>query len=148
MQPATPVIVLNESILDQIQAIFGIAKNDILQAIAISKVGHKHIEQWNTELIANTDALDTHLKPVLPNSRFLTLVQLTWPGTEPDLFWRKIKGNSTANGMVLSTVQGVKVKTAEYQWDEAVTRGTEYNIQSNQDCTLTYLLIIEYAMGF
>ena len=145
---AQPVIVMNESILDMIEATFGISKNDVLQAIAISKVGYKHIEQWNTEVLANTDVLPTNIRPVLPNSRILTMVQLTWSGTEPDLFWRKIKGDSTAEGMVLSTIQLSKVKTADYQWDEPVTRGTEYNIRADQNCTFTYMIIIEYAIGF
>jgi len=148
MSEATPVIVMNESILDAIEALFGDSKNDILRAIAISKVGHKHVEQWNTELIKDVNLLADNIKPLLPNSRMLILVQLTWPGTEPDLSWLKIKGNSSAEGIVLSTVQGAKVKTSDYEFDEPVTRGTEYNIQSDQDCTLTYLLIIEYAMGF
>ena len=68
---AQPVIVMNESILDMIEATFGISKNDVLQAIAISKVGYKHIEQWNTEVLANTDVLPTNIRPVLPNSRIL-----------------------------------------------------------------------------
>ncbi len=145
---ATPVIVMNESILDMIEATFGISKNDILQAIAISKVGHKHVEQFDTEVVANADILPTNFKTVLPNSRLLVMIQLTWAGTEPDIFWRKINGNSTAEGMVLSTVQATKVKTSDYQFDEPATRGTEYNIRADQDCTFTYMIIIEYAIGF
>ena len=148
MSEVTPVIVMNESILDMIEATFGISKNDVLQAIAISKVGHKHVEQFNTEVTANTDVLDTNIRPILPNSRILTLIQLTWSGTEPDIFWRKVQGNDKVNGMVLSTVQLTKVKTADYQWDEPVTRSTEYNLRADQNCTFTYLLMVEYAIGF
>jgi len=148
MSEVTPVIVMNESILDMIEATFGIKKNDVLQAIAISKVGHKHIEQFNTEVVSGADVLANNIKPILPNSRFLVMIQLTWAGTEPDILWRKVNGNDSVNGMVLTTVQATKVKTGEYEWDEPVTRDTEYNIRADQDCTFTYMIIIEYAIGF
>lgn len=147
-----PIVVNLEgtSILDKIQEQFGISTIDILRAIAIKSVGHKHVELFGVKTLAagSPKALSDNLKPILPNSRMLVMFQLSWAATEPNISWQKIKGNNTANGNVLSTLNGSKVTGSDYQFDEPVTRGTEYNLITSQDCTFDYIIVIEYAIGF
>lgn len=135
------------SMLDKIEELGLARKVDILNAIAIKNTGLKHVELFAVKVMSGVQALGDDIEPSLPNSRMLILTQLSWAGAEPELSWRKRKNGASASGRVLSTLAGVKVSGADYQFDEPVTKGTTYNITASQDCTFDYFLVIEYTIG-
>ena len=133
-------------LLDEIQNLFGISKNDILLAIGLKNVGHRHLNNFNFGTVkANVNALAENVTTRLPNSRLKFYFSLTF-STEPKVNAITKRGNDTDTSEALSTV--VLISGGIYEFDILASDDEEYNLQFDQDVTLKHLKIVEFAIGF
>lgn len=134
------------SLLEDIEKNFGIKKSDILRAIALKSVGHRHLNNFNFGTVkANKDVLPENFKSVLPNSRIKFYFSLSF-ATAPKVLIRTIRGNDKDESQALNTIT---LKTnGKYEFDILASDDEQYNLRFDQDVTLKHLKIVEFAMGF
>lgn len=135
------------TLLDLIQSISGVSKIDLLNSIGIGSVGYLHRNLYNLSPGQNVLALAANIKPVLPNSRIILELRVTFTGTVPKIWWRRFLQNTTTYYDEQVLVGTTLVTGASYQFFALMTRGEEYNLYADQAGVTLDVKAIEYRMG-
>lgn len=135
------------TLLDLIQSVSGVTKIDLLNSISIGSVGFLQRNLYNLSPASSTLALAANIKPILPNSRIILEVRVSFTGTVPKVWWRRFLQNTTTfyDEQVLSAT--TIVSGSAYQFFALMTRGEEYNLYVDQAGVTLDIKAIEYRMG-
>lgn len=135
------------TLLDLIQSVSGVTKIDLLNSISIGSVGFLQRNLYNLSPAINALILAANIKPVLPNSRIILEVRITFTGTVPKIWWRRFLQNTSTyyDEQVLSGT--TLVSGSAYQFFALMTRGEEYNFYADQAGVTIDVKAIEYRMG-
>ena len=135
------------TLLDLIQSVTGVTKIDLLNSIGIGSVGYLHRNLYNLSPGLGVLALYTNIKPILPNSRIILEIRVSFTGTVPKIWWRRFLQNTTKyyDEEVLA---GITITSgAAYQFFALMTRGEQYNLYADQAGVTLDIKAIEYRMG-